>query len=239
MQIQQLYSEMSELKKCQLELIKIAVAMFAAISTVLAAFIGKGIFASINDDHFGSCCAFLIFLSIIPLTFPYFAWIIIYKSRALFRLSSYLRLLEEDELDNIRLNKTSNPQSVRYIGYETLYREMRNDHWLKQRFTTSKLVNFIYLWLPYYFWKQRYKAVDNTYHYKDLIETIRTNPYLGAYYHRLVKFLFYMVIPFLIIGFIFSGNCLLEFYTGELSIKNYRIVPFVIYICLFTYFILF
>lgn len=185
------------------------------------------------------CISFLIFLSIIPLIFPYFAWIIIYKSRALFRLSSFIRFAEEITACGENFTLMTNSSNAN-LFFESLYREVRNDHWLTTRFTNNKFKNFCLRWRTYGYWHKKYKKVNKNYYHKYLISRCLSNPYLGAFYHRLIRFIFYMTIPFLLIGFLFSIKCLIKFASDSASvyslITNYYTYPFIIYIVSFGLF---
>lgn len=191
-----LSQEMMDLKKCQIDLLKIAIALFTAISSILIAFYNACnpiiILSEDGSVNYRIIAAFLGLSSIIPLLFPYLSWIIIYKSRSLFRISSYLRLLEHYKV----IPEPDNGVDIYDFNYEKLYREMRKDEWLLARFTNNPFINYFYRWLPYSFWEKKYCKKESC-----EMEV----PYKGGFYSRLIRFITYMSTIYFILSLFFAS----------------------------------
>ncbi|MDY6990632.1 MAG: PilZ domain-containing protein [Thermodesulfobacteriota bacterium] len=191
-----LSGEMMDLKKCQIDILKIAIAVFTAVSSIVLAFYKHCSPLDVFDND-GSIChheiwTLLGLVTIIPVLFPYLSWIIIYKSRSLFRISSYIRLLEHFEV----VPSPARGVNVQDLNYEKLYREMRNDAWLQKRFTRSAVLNYLSRWVPYFVWKRRYIGV-----YQYDVD----NTYKGGFYSRVLRFIWYITTAYSIGGLVISS----------------------------------
>jgi len=188
--ISDLHREMLDLKKCQIDLMKIAMTLFAAISSVIVALyehlnpidVVKG-----DDMDYVTTGAMLGLFTIVPLLFPYIAWIIIHKSRSLFRLSSYIMFLEKKGI----IPEAPPNIDISLYSYERLYNELCKDKWLTARFKEGGFVNFLRSFRGYSYWKRKYEKAEDT-----KIE----RSYKGGYYSRILRFIVYMAAPYWALG---------------------------------------
>lgn len=213
-----LAEEMLDLKKCQIDMLKIAITIFAIISSVLLGFLRYCTPSSIVDDlsiNYRMTLSYLGLFAIIPILFPYMIWIIIHKCRSLFRISSYIRLLEDK---NISDHSTSNTIPISIIGYETLYRKMRDDPWFLVRFEDSWWKNYINRYMPYSYWYNKYQKA-----YPSKLK----ESYKGGFYSRVVRMIAYMAIPFFILFISTSFWYIHHFHVGlKMSYFDFRLTPF-------------
>lgn len=225
--VSDLHNEMLDLKKCQVDLMKIAIALFAVISSIIVALYGHfGPIEFVNKS--GVAYEFtlpaLALLSIIPLIYPYIAWIIIHKCRSLFRISSYIRFLEEQGI----IPNTPSNVDLKAYGYERLYAEMGKDAWLNTRFTESVVKNFFANLKPYSMWGKKYK---------EACDINITPSYIGGYYSRILRFIIYMSVPYWATGIIFSIICIVTaINTFGFDLIFLQTLPFIAYIFLMVFF---
>ena len=216
--VSDLSNEMLDLKKCQVDFLKIAIALFTAISSILIAFYNtcSPVTAVLADGsiNYQMIAVFIGLSSIIPLLFPYISWIIIYKSRSLFRISSYLRLLEHYKV----VPEPASGIDVYDFNYEKLYREFRKDPWLLSRFTSKPFVNFLARWLPYGYWKRKYQK-QQTWN----LEV----PYKGGFYSRVIRFITYMSTIYFIIALLFTASFVMDIIASpKYTWESGELIPF-------------
>ncbi len=226
-----LSTEMMDLKKCQIDLLKIAIALFTAMSSILIAFYNASSpFTAIYEDgsvNYKMIAVFVGLSSIIPILFPYLSWIIIYKSRSLFRISSYLRLLEHYKV----VPDPSPDIEVYDFNYEKLYREMRKDKWLLDRFTESSFRNYLNRWRPYSYWQRIYCEHEQC----DL-----ESPYKGGFYSRILRFITYMTTIYFVLALLFTISFIADIISSpKYSWHAVEVLPFyafiIIAIAYYTY----
>lgn len=215
--------EMLDLKKCQVDLLKLSVSIFVGIPALLGFFCvnGRNIFLidETNIYWWHSSIVLLLLLSAIPLMFPYIAWIIIHKSRSLFRITSYFIFIES--IGNIEDES---------LQYETIYREVLNDSWLNCRFTNSRRKNYFNRWRSYSYWKNIYIShcclPDNFF---ELWEKDHSSSYTGGFYERIIRMLGHMISIYILIIFIYS-YVIITIILNSSSISNFLIIPYALFL---------
>ena len=187
-----MYTEMKDLKQCQIDFLKISVGLFAIISSTILGYL------KINSPiHFfeggsvdlWSSWAIILLLSIIPFIFPYIAWIIIHKCRSLFRISAYIRIIE----DYCCKDNCDESQRKIIYGYESLYRIYKEDPLLLARIRGSFWKNYLSRFGSYKWWLRIYDHSNK----KGKLDISNDTGYKGGFYSRVVRLIIYMQLPYL------------------------------------------
>jgi hypothetical protein len=200
-EVPKLKDEIDSLKKCQVDLLRLAIIIFGAILSVDAALI-KSLQLSSGFYNWVNLLFYILITSIIPISLPYLAWIIIHKCRSIFRIVAYIRLVEGMQSGRINVEI--------YTGYETIYRQLREHPWLRSRIIPFNTLNifkrfFENLFKGYKYWTG--KAIDNATNAgiidkeqisrnglkakrkEDNKEEIRHEVYMGDYYGKQLFFI--------------------------------------------------
>jgi len=196
-ELKTLREEIYELKKCQVDFVRLATIIFGLVASVVAALIRY--FPKLDGSMHTMIYYFsLIFIiATIPLVFPYISWIIVHKCRSIFRIVAYIRIIEE-----LILNQQSQFTNS-YFGYETLHRKLKSHPWLTIRIVPFQrhlkmIIN------DFRNYKTRTKSansnfkkwcVDNEIDYdsfdiksKDGLIEEESTPYIGNYYGKILFF---------------------------------------------------
>ena len=221
--ISDLHTEMLDLKKCQIDLMKIAITVFAAISSaIVALYEYLSPINAVKDKvvDYITTGAMLGLCTIIPLIFPYIAWIIIHKCRSLFRIASYIMFLEDNRL----IPETPLNVDFSLYGYERLYHELGNDKWLTARFKDKAILNFVRNFRTYSYWKKKYLKIRN-------VKIGRS--YIGGYYSRILRFIVYMAAPYWFLSLGLAGYYIhVVMTTLNISFISIQVLPYTVYIIL-------
>ena len=182
-ELDKLRDEIYELKKCQIDFIKLSTIIFGLVASAIAALTPH---LPIFDQHLKPVNAilYLCILSIIGFAHPYIMWVIIHKCRSIFRIVAYIRILEE------LATKGGEKSFHFYHGYETLHRILKKHPWLSIRvFSFDRL--FIRVLRDIRSYKHWIDMIDEKFPQQTLvsIDGIKEKGiYIGDYYGKLLFF---------------------------------------------------
>jgi hypothetical protein len=191
-EISTLRNEIDSLKKCQVDFIKLATILFGLTVTVVASItphIQNIQSLSIPNFPFRniSLLIYILLLSFISLCYPYIMWIIIHKSRSIFRIIAYIRFIEQS-ISSI------NEIHYKYQGYETLHRKLKENKWLSSRIKDFNKY-FPRIFSEFITYRQKQKKADDSSFEDNFLYTScdgiekSNEPYIGNYYGRLLFYL--------------------------------------------------
>ena len=125
-ELEKLRDEIYELKRCQIDFIRLATIIFGLAASVIAALTP---YLSIYNEYLKpvNVLLYIAILSVIGLVYPYIIWIIIHKCRSIFRIVAYIRLIEE----LVCFKKED--ICATWPGYERLHRKLKEHKWLAVR----------------------------------------------------------------------------------------------------------
>jgi len=129
-ELSKLRDEIYDLKNCQIDFIRLATILVGIVTGVVAALIP---FLKVVDEKIFNSVHLLSYISVIaliPIIYPYIGWVIIHKCRSIFRIVSYIRIIEELSLKDKKTFLES------YFGYETLHRKLREHPWVEIRISS-------------------------------------------------------------------------------------------------------
>jgi len=139
--LDQLNDELIDLKSCQIDILKMSIAIFTFVSIFLGGLAGAILkpdlnFADIDQYILLLFVLFvLVILGIAPITFPLFMRIILHKCRSIFRLMGYIRFCEESTVKDEK----------NVIPYELGYSVIRGHPILRGRLPKHHgLINFYF-----------------------------------------------------------------------------------------------
>lgn len=215
-ELEKLRDEIYDLKKCQVDFIRLSLIIFGAIATIIGALLPYLKIFENNIFNPWILLIYILIISIIPITFPYILWIIIHKSRSIFRIVAYIRAVEH------KLS-SSNNYINEHVGYETLHRKLREFPWLSVRITSfSNIFKRIIMNFSGYRkstekankeYNKIFKNANQNLISVDGLEKGKSGPYIGDYYGRIIFFIkiltslgYLALIPFIFIGIKNSPN---------------------------------
>ncbi len=196
--------DIQNLKHCQLDytqfstkLFTLTLAAIGAVLLALPAILERNQIFDLSGTIIIFIAALICFSlsAILVYSLPIFAWIIIHKCRSIFRMISYLRILEwikKDEHNRIKF----------WQGYEISYRSIRQHSWLKARTLESGGSSD-----DYEFWRKKMHIKfkdDNAKEPNEALKKINTEVndagvwkeenreesfYIGNYYEKLIGYI--------------------------------------------------
>lgn len=172
-----LRDEINELKRCQIDFIKLGTIVFGLVVSVISALTPH---LQIFNENLKpvNLILYLCMLSIIVIVHPYIMWIIIHKCRSIFRIIAYIRILEELSI-----------KGGYYYGYETLYRKLKQHPWLSVRVSDRLFIRVLRDARSYKHW---INMVGENYSDDTLISMNGIKEkrlYIGDYYGKILFFI--------------------------------------------------
>ena len=197
LELTKLREEIFQLKRHQIHFIFLAIALFGAVASIVAALLPH--LPIFSEEGFNPVyvLSYISITSIIPIIYPYISWVIIHKCRSIFRIVAYIRTIE-----NIMLEKSHEIHNY-FFGYERHHRKLKDHPWLKIRIVpfhkflkrldndfqtykerTEKAIRAYEKWKNTV--KDKYKVTENI-SYDGLRKKVEV-PYIGDYYGKILFF---------------------------------------------------